>query len=167
MSSKRSKAKFSETFSRRDNFSQRAIVILYRRAGGKCCRCAAPTFGPDTNPYKSVNIGQAAHIAAAAPGGPRYDSDMSPEQRSSATNGMWMCANCHDIIDRDVDEYPVKKLQAMKKEAEKRAKREIGVSRLSQVRLLTGLKDHYLSLYNTLYRKKITKLWSRMPYQLV
>lgn len=139
MSSKRNKkakGRFQETFSRRDNFSQRVITILYRRAGGKCCRCAAPTFGPDSNPYKSVNIGQAAHIAAAAAGGPRYDPDMSPEQRSSATNGMWMCANCHDIIDRDVDEYPVKKLLGMKKEAEKRAKKEIGVSRALQVSLI-------------------------------
>ena len=104
-------------------------MILYKRAGGKCCRCGAATFGPDTNPHKSVNIGQGAHIAAAAELGPRYDPNMTAEERSSATNGMWLCSNCHDIIDRDVKEYPIAKLKKMKREAEERARREVGVAR--------------------------------------
>ena len=107
-------------------------MILYKRAGGKCCRCGAATFGPDTNPHKSVNIGQGAHIAAAAPLGPRYDPKMKAEERSSATNGMWLCSNCHDIIDRDVKEYPTTKLKKMKREAEERARREVGVARDSK-----------------------------------
>ena len=112
----------------RDNFSQSVISILFKRAGGKCCRCFAPTFGPvSNNPTKSVNIGQGAHIAAAAPGGPRYDSRMTPEERASAANGMWMCSNCHDIIDRDVDAFPTAELKRMKREAEKKAKSEMGV----------------------------------------
>ena len=114
--------------SRRDDFSAKVLMILYKRAGGKCCRCGAPTFGPDTNLHKSVNIGQGAHIAAAAEGGPRYDKKMTTEERSSATNGMWLCSNCHDIIDRDVREYPTAKLKKMKREAEERARREVGVA---------------------------------------
>ena len=43
----------------RDNFSQAVLKILYRRAGGKCCRCGAATFGPVQNhPLQSVNIGK-------------------------------------------------------------------------------------------------------------
>ena len=114
--------------SRRDDFSAKVLMILYKRAGGKCCRCGAATFGPDTNPHKSVNIGQGAHIAAAAEGGPRYNPKMTTEERSSATNGMWLCSNCHDIIDRDVREYPIAKLKKMKREAEERARREVGVA---------------------------------------
>ena len=114
--------------SRRDDFSAKVLMILYKRAGGKCCRCGAPTFGPDTNPHKSVNIGQGAHIAAAAEGGPRYNAKMTTEERTSATNGMWLCSNCHDIIDRDVREYPTAKLKRMKREAEERARREVGVA---------------------------------------
>ncbi|XP_064385969.1 uncharacterized protein LOC135334631 [Halichondria panicea] len=113
---------------RRDNFSAAVVKILHKRVGGKCCRCDATTFGPvANNPIKSINIGQAAHIAAAAPGGPRYDPTMTPEERAGVTNGMWMCSNCHDIIDRDVDEYPTAKLRAMRKKAEQRAKAEMGV----------------------------------------
>lgn len=42
---------------------------------------------------------------------------------------MWLCSNCHDIIDRDVKEYPIAKLKKMKKEAEEYARRQMGVSR--------------------------------------
>ena len=113
----------------RDNFSQAVIQILYKRAGGRCCRCGALTFGPITNnPCKTRNIGQGAHIAAAASGGPRFDPNMSPEKRSSAANGLWLCSNCHDIVDRDVEEFTIKKLKDMRKRAEERAKREVGVA---------------------------------------
>lgn len=113
----------------RDNFSQAVLKILCRRAGGKCCKCGANTLGPVTNnPYQSVNIGKGAHIAAAAPGGPRYDRNMSPEERSSATNGLWLCSNCHDQIDRDSAGYPTSALHAMKKQAEQRVRKELGVA---------------------------------------
>ena len=128
MSAKQKSKANNASGSRRDNFTQSVIQILYKRAGGRCCRCAASTFGPvSNNPRKAVNIGQAAHIAAAAPLGPRYDPDMTPEDRTSATNGMWMCSNCHDIIDRDVEEFPIIRLRKMKREAERRAKNEMGV----------------------------------------
>jgi hypothetical protein len=43
----------------RDNFTQSVLKILHRRAGGKCCRCGANTFGPVKNkPKDSVNIGK-------------------------------------------------------------------------------------------------------------
>lgn len=43
----------------RDNFTQAALKILHRRAGGKCCKCGALTFGPVKNqPLQSVNIGK-------------------------------------------------------------------------------------------------------------
>ncbi len=68
-----------------------------------------------------------AHIAAAAPGGPRYDKSMKSEERSSATNGMWMCSNCHDLIDRDPVAYPTKTLYEIKKSAEARVRKDLGV----------------------------------------
>ena len=115
--------------SRRDNFTKSVIEILYKRAGGRCCRCSAATFGPVTNDLsKYRNIGQAAHIAAAAPGGPRYNARMSPEERTSASNGLWLCSNCHDVIDRDVAEFTTSVLRKLKKDGEEKAKREIGVA---------------------------------------
>ncbi|XP_065905866.1 uncharacterized protein [Dysidea avara] len=113
---------------RRDNFSAQVVKILAERSGGKCAICRAPTWGPNDCAFKATNIGQAAHITAAAPNGPRYDPTMKPEKRRSALNGMWLCGNCHQKIDKNVGEYPVKRLQDLKKQAEDDAKKELGVA---------------------------------------
>ena len=118
--------------SRRDNFSTSVINILARRAGGKCSMCKRTTFGPNDDPHKAICIGQAAHIAAAAPDGPRYNPTMTVEERTSAVNGMWLCSNCHLIIDRNPAEYPIEKLNAIKREAEDEAKKEMDGSGTSQ-----------------------------------
>ena len=118
-----------ETMARRDNFKQSVIDILFKRSGGKCCKCRVSTFGPHTGKYdKYQNIGQAAHIAAAAPGGPRYEKKMAPEERTSAKNGLWLCSNCHSEVDKDSDKFTVIALRRIKKEGEERARREIGVA---------------------------------------
>ena len=123
--------------SRRDNFPQSVIYILIKRSGGKCCNCGAATFGPHTGRQdKYQNIGQAAHIAAAAPGGPRYDPKMAPEQRMSATNGVWLCSNCHSLVDRDTEQYTLKRLWQIKREGEERARQEVGVASVVSQRVL-------------------------------
>jgi hypothetical protein len=50
-----------------------------------------------------MNIGVAAHICAAAPGpgARRYRADMTPEQRKSHENGIWLCQDCAKAIDSD------------------------------------------------------------------
>ena len=115
--------------SRRDNFPQSVIQILFKRSGGRCCKCGATTFGPHTGRLdKYQNIGQAAHIAAAAPGGPRYNPKMQPEERMSVKNGLWLCSNCHSLIDRDTEEFTLPSLRQIKKEGEERARLDVGVA---------------------------------------
>ena len=48
-----------------------------------------------------MNIGVAAHICAAAPGpgARRYRGEMTPEQRKSYENGIWLCQDCAKAID--------------------------------------------------------------------
>jgi len=113
---------------RRDNFTAQVVKILAERSGGKCAICRAATWGPNDCPYKATNIGQAAHITAAAPNGPRFDPKITPERRSSALNGIWLCGNCHQKIDKDVREYPEKRLLEYKRKAEEDAKKELGVA---------------------------------------
>src|SRR3546814_17340073 len=50
-----------------------------------------------------MNIGGAAHICAAAPGvgARRYRADMTPDQRKSHENGIWLCQDCAKAIDSD------------------------------------------------------------------
>lgn len=74
----------------RDDFSA-AVKRLIAEQAGFCCaypNCMAPTSGPTMDGTGSVNVGVAAHISGAAQGGPRYDSTMSTEQRSSVWNGF-------------------------------------------------------------------------------
>jgi hypothetical protein len=68
----------------------------------------------------------AAHITAAALGGPRYDSSFTVEQRASPENGIWLCQNCAALIDRDVHRFTVDLLHAWKTVAEDRARNQIG-----------------------------------------
>jgi hypothetical protein len=72
-----------------------------------------------------VNIGVAAHITAASPGGPRFDPDLTTEQRQSADNGIWLCQNCAKLVDNDTTRYSVDTLRCWKRRAEESALAEI------------------------------------------
>jgi len=87
----------------RDDFPKRTIDILAKRVGQRCSNpdCLRPTSGPHTEPSKSVVVGVAAHITAASAGGPRYDAGLSPEQRRSIDNGIWLCQTCAKLVDSD------------------------------------------------------------------
>jgi hypothetical protein len=91
--------------SNRDDFSQSTKNRLARQALHHCCNpsCRKLTSAPTSEGAKEVNIGVAAHICAAAPGpgARRYRADMTPEQRRSETNGIWLCQDCAKAIDSD------------------------------------------------------------------
>ncbi len=84
-----------------------------------------PTIGPSTDPNKSINVGVAAHITAASPGGPRYDPALSSEERRSAENGIWLCQNHAKMIDNDPARYPTEVLREWKETAEQGLSGEI------------------------------------------
>ena len=107
----------------RDEFTIGVKRILANRVGVRCSNpdCQRGTSGPNTDPEQSVNIGVAAHITAAAPGGPRYDAGLTEEERKSAQNGIWLCQNCAKLIDNDPDGYPSELLREWKRGAEERA----------------------------------------------
>ena len=114
----------------RDDFSSKTKEILAKRVAFRCSNpdCRKLTCGPRTEPDKTVNIGVAAHITAAAPNGPRYESGLSDEQRKAATNGIWLCQNCAKLIDNDTLSYPTFLLERWKVQAELEAKTQIEVS---------------------------------------
>lgn len=107
----------------RDDFSQKTKSLLSRRAGFACSNpeCRHITDGPAKGAQIAVSIGEAAHITAAAPGGPRYDATMTSEERASYENGIWLCRNCAALIDRDEHYYTTTILHQWKEEAEKKA----------------------------------------------
>src|SRR5262245_30932306 len=105
----------------RDDFLESTRNHLARSVNYHCSKCDAPTAGPFSGGGKSITTGQAAHICAAAVGGPRYDASMTPAQRRHYDNGIWLCAAHSPKIDRDWPRYSVEQLRAMKREAEARA----------------------------------------------
>jgi hypothetical protein len=112
----------------RDNFSTTVIKTLERRVNAKCSNpdCRVPTSGPTVKPDKANNVGVAAHIMAASAGGPRYNEKLTPQERASIDNAIWLCANCSIKIDRDVEKYGVELLKGWKRAAEDHADQEFG-----------------------------------------
>lgn len=105
---------------KRDNFPERVKRTLAMRVGYFCSNpnCRRPTAGPALDDQKAVHHGKTAHISAAAPGGPRYDPNMTTEQRRSLSNGIWLCSNSAYIVDNDYERYPINLLNEWKKDAE-------------------------------------------------
>jgi len=89
------------------DFSARTVDTLWKRAASMCSNpsCRATTSGPTGAANKAANIGDAAHIFGARPGGKRYRPDMTDFQRAEITNGIWLCRNCHGRIDGDELRY--------------------------------------------------------------
>jgi len=112
----------------RDDFPDKTKDTLAKRVGMHCSNpsCRKPTSGPREDPAKAVNIGVAAHITAAAIGGPRYDSSLNASQRSAITNAIWLCQNCAKLIDNDAARYTVDLLRQWKALSEENA--QIGVA---------------------------------------
>jgi hypothetical protein len=86
----------------------------------------ATTSGPQEDPAKALNIGVAAHITAASPGGARYDDSLTPEQRRDVRNGIWLCQNCAKLVDNDEVQFPVEYLKAWRTMREVEARMNIG-----------------------------------------
>lgn len=112
----------------RDDFPDLIKRILAARAGNRCSNpdCHAPTSGPQLDPTKTLNVGVAAHISAASPGGPRHNLLMSSEQRQHPSNGIWLCQSCAKLVDNDVLRYPEEELLRWKKKAEADASSRVG-----------------------------------------
>lgn len=109
-----------------NDFPESVKVELAKRVNYRCSICDVQTAGPKTGSDKAFTIGKAAHIKAAAPKGPRYDESQTPAERRSIKNGLWGCANCADIIDRDEVAYSVEELLCLKDAAEKLANERVG-----------------------------------------
>jgi hypothetical protein len=103
-------------------------VTLAKRAAHRCSNpdCGAITSGPSDDPSKAVNVGVAAHIYGANPGSARYDPKMQSVDRADISNAVWLCANCHKLIDDDPLKYPAGLLFEWQREHEREVARQVG-----------------------------------------
>ena len=107
----------------RDNFTEPTKALLAKRVGYLCSHpdCRRSTIGPALGDERSVNVGEAAHITAAAAGGPRYDASLLRDERRSYSNGIWMCGIHAKQVDSDDKYFTVDLLRDWKLVAEKAA----------------------------------------------
>ena len=85
-------------------------------------RCAMPECGRHLSSADNGVLGVAAHIAGERGGGargrpsPRFDPDMTSEERNSVGNLLYLCPECHTRIDspHGEREYPVLRLLEIK-----------------------------------------------------
>jgi hypothetical protein len=104
----------------RHDFTAKTVDVLRKRVGFLCSNpnCRKHTVGPNSDKEKATIVGVAAHIAAASPGGPRYNAFMNEKERKSIENGIWLCVNCSTLIDKDPIAFPTELLQSWKDETE-------------------------------------------------
>ena len=109
--------------SSRDEFTAKTKDQIAKRAGLLCSfpGCSRPTVGSNDAGDGEISIGVAAHICAAALGGPRYDPRMTTEDRKSTNNGIWLCQNHAKVIDSQPSEYSAERLREWKSQAQKDA----------------------------------------------
>jgi hypothetical protein len=87
---------------------------LWAESGGYCQRPECPNFlFPDDG---DIDFAEMAHIVAATTGGARDlpMRQMSESDRAHRSNITVLCANCHTMVDKDPDHYPVELMRAWK-----------------------------------------------------
>lgn len=122
------------------DFSLETIRTLAKRAGEVCSKpgCLQGTSGGHTDPTRVTNLGEAAHIRGARkqPNN-RYDPNMTDEERSHITNGIWLCRLHAREIDTDEEKFTVELLLEWKDKHEKailNARRETAAMKEIQVK---------------------------------
>ncbi|MGE8505300.1 MAG: hypothetical protein ACN6P1_24060 [Pseudomonas sp.] len=89
-------------------------------------RCAFPACSSPLVEESGTVTGEIAHIRATSPNGPRHDPAQTIEERHGFANLILLCGRHHAIIDTEVEEYPVPRLEKMKHEHETKGTIEIG-----------------------------------------
>ncbi|QDQ87086.1 hypothetical protein FMZ60_05445 [Alcaligenaceae bacterium SJ-26] len=90
----------------RKDFAQKDKVKLAQRCGYICSypSCEAVTIAPsEEGDNKTSSIGMACHIYSASDGtnAKRINTEMTDEQLSDISNGIWMCYTHGKLIDTD------------------------------------------------------------------
>ena len=105
----------------RDEFTKKTRLKLAEQAGRECSypSCRRPTVGATSDGNDVIDIGVAAHICAAAAGGPRYDPKMTPQERMAPANGIWLCQDHAKALDSNDPDFTLENMRRWKREAQR------------------------------------------------
>lgn len=91
------------------------ISKLWGRAGGRCSLCRIQLAAVSLDGV----LGEAAHVVARSPDGPRGDDPLPQDKRDRYSNLILLCPNHHTEIDRDTTTWTVTRLQDAKHQHER------------------------------------------------
>jgi len=145
--------------SRETEFSSQTKQVLMLRAANMCSNpnCRRITSGPAEEKRSRIVIGEAAHIYSSKLKGPRYISKKTVEELKDIDNGIWLCRNCHKIIDSDTSVYFPELLKKWKIDHEKLVTKEI----VSSTRLVKE-KNSFSPIYQMIELLKKEKIFSKV-----
>lgn len=125
-----------------DAFPPSVKDALTKRASYICSNpdCRNHTIAPTVSSSSEwTYTGKAAHITAASPGGPRYDPSLTSEERSGVSNGVFLCSNCAEMIDKNQGkDYPVELLVAWRKTHEEWTRQNLNKSATPSITIIDG-----------------------------
>lgn len=100
----------AKTSDKARNITWNTVKRLYGLSGNVCANpeCRKPLI------TENNHIGEIAHICAASPDGPRYDSNMTDDERRSIDNLLLLCESCNKLVDNNVEKYSVSELKKWK-----------------------------------------------------
>jgi len=110
------------------SISLKTHKMLWGRAASRCafpgCRQELVMDASQTDDESL--IGEACHIVAQSPSGPRGDSPLTPEQHDHYDNLILLCRNHHKRVDDQENTYTVQCLLEMKAAHEKWVRETLG-----------------------------------------
>ena len=84
---------------------------LFAKSGNRCAYpdCQKLLVAPASQTGSPVVLGEAAHIVAEPPAGPRGTSPLTQSERNRYENLILLCSRHHQMVDADVTAYSVGK----------------------------------------------------------
>jgi hypothetical protein len=110
------------------SISLKTHKMLWGRAACRCSlsNCRKELIEDATVADEESVIGEAAHIIAKEPSGPRGDSNLNEKQKDSYQNLILLCKEHHKLADDQCNTYTVKTLKEMKEAHEQWVRRSLG-----------------------------------------
>lgn len=97
--------------------TKKTLRELYLLSGNQCANPKCVTVLINAN---GTLVAEVCHIRAESPGGPRFDGNLTEDERRSPENLILLCGTCHKLIDAEPENYSVTHLTNWKKSREKR-----------------------------------------------
>lgn len=104
----------------RKKVADKIVRALFAKSGNKC---SFPGCQNILVKHNTLYVGEIAHIEAAEPGGPRYNSVQTDEERRAYGNLLLLCHEHHVEIDDAAAKFTVKILKRMKRDHEATVKK--------------------------------------------